>query len=287
MAGYSLVIDISSDEENTRHSTPLKTVPVNMVGRLDLSDSSTEVYRGSDAELESIPESPAKETPTPKKKKRLTRVSFALHEDVDSDDYYEEPETPTLPPQSKEKENFPTLGNERKRGSIVVQGGDGPSADDLEALYDLDLEDRQFFRSLGRGNNVAKKPSQPPFKPCRKVNAPRTQLADSSLNDLNEPIKPPEITQEEREHFENMVRELEEEEKRIARMTAGRGRGPHQMRNYLSRPSVLVTKEIPHCHGLPTYLARRGALSRPAPGRGCEWCFALGRGRGRGYCKYH
>ena len=28
-------------------------------------------------------------------------------------------------------------------------------------------------------------------------------------------------------------------------------------------------------------------LSRPAPGRGCEWCFALGRGRGRGYCKYH
>ena len=226
MAGYSLVIDISSDEENMRHSTPLKTVPVNMVGRLDLSDSSTEVYRGSDAELESSPESPAKETPTPRKKKRLTRVSFTLPEDVDSDDYYEEPETPTLPPQSKEKENFPTLGNERKRGTIVAQGGNGPSADDLEALYDLDLEDRQFFRSLGRGNNVAKKPGQPPFKPCRKVNAPLTQLADSSLNDLNEPIKPPEITQEEREHFENMVRELEEEEKRIARMTAGRGRGP-------------------------------------------------------------
>ena len=77
MAGYSLVIDISSDEENMRHSTPLKTVPLNMVGRLDLSDSSTEVYRGSDAELESSPESPAKETPTPRKKKRLTRVSFA------------------------------------------------------------------------------------------------------------------------------------------------------------------------------------------------------------------
>ena len=133
MAGYSLVIDISSDEENMRHSTPLKTVPVNMVGRLDLSDSSTEVYRGSDAELESSPESPAKETPTPKKKKRLTRVSFALPEDVDSDDYYEEPETPTLPPpQSKEKENFPTLGNERKRGTIVAQGGNGPSADDLK-----------------------------------------------------------------------------------------------------------------------------------------------------------
>ena len=103
MAGFSLVIDISSDEENTRYSTPLKTLPVNMVGRLDLSDSSTEVYRGSDVELDSIPESPAKETPTPKKKKRLTRVSFALPEDVDSDDYYEEPETPTLLVKVKKK----------------------------------------------------------------------------------------------------------------------------------------------------------------------------------------
>ena len=27
--------------------------------------------------------------------------------------------------------------------------------------------------------------------------------------------------------------------------------------------------------------------SRPAPGRGCNFCFVLGRGRGRGYCKYH
>ena len=78
MAGYSLVVDISSHEENTRYSTPLKTLPVNMVGRLDLSDSSTEVYRGSDAELESIPESPAKETPTPKKKKRPCPKTLTL-----------------------------------------------------------------------------------------------------------------------------------------------------------------------------------------------------------------
>ena len=230
MAGYSLVIDISSDEENTRYSTPLKTLPVNMVGRLDLSDSFTEVYRGSDAEMESIPELPAKETPTPKKKKRLTRVSFALPEDVDSDDYYEEPETPTLPPQSKEKENFTILGNERKRRTTVVQGGNEPSADDLEALYGLDLEDHHFFRSLGRGNSVAKKPSQPPFKPCKRIISPRSQTARSSVNDLNEPIRPPVMTQEEKEHFDNMIRELEEEEKRITRMTAGRGRGPHQTR---------------------------------------------------------
>ena len=289
MAGYTLVIDISSDEENMKHSTPIKTLPVNMVGRLGLSDSSTEAYHGSEPELDSISESPVRMTPTPKKRKRLTKVSFALPpaKNVDSDDYYEEPETPTLSPQIKGKENFPLLGNERKQETAVTQKENEPSVDELEALYGLHIEDRQYFKSVGRGENKAKKSRQPPFKPCRKVNAPRMQLADSSLNDLNEPIKPPEITQEEREYFENMVRELEEEEKRIARMAAATGRGPHQMRNYLSQPSVLVTKEIPHCHGLPTYLARRGALSRPAPGRGCQWHFALGRGRGRGYCKYH
>ena len=107
MAGYSLVIDISSDEENMRHSTPLKTVPVNMVGRLDLSDSSTEVYRGSDAELESSPESPAKETPTPRKKKRLTRVSFALPEDVDSDENYKNPRLLPSPLKVKKKKISP------------------------------------------------------------------------------------------------------------------------------------------------------------------------------------
>ena len=286
MAGYTLVIDISSDEENINHSTPIKTLPVNMVGRLGLSDSSTEAYRGSDPELDSISESPVKMTPTPKKRKRLTKVSFALSpaENVDSDDYYEEPETPTLPPQVKGEENFRSLGNERKRETAVTQKENEPSVDELEALYGLDIEDRQYFKSVGRGENNAKKSRQ---QALQKSKRPRTQLVESSLNDLNEPIKPPEVTQEEREYFENMVRELEEEEKRIARMTAGRGRGPHRMRIYISQPSVLVTKEIPHCHGLPTYLARRGALSRPAPGRGCEWCFALGRGRGRGYCKYH
>ena len=48
MDNYALVIDISSDEENQRYSTPIKTLPVNMVGRLNLSDSSVEVWRGSE-----------------------------------------------------------------------------------------------------------------------------------------------------------------------------------------------------------------------------------------------
>ena len=42
MNNYALVIDISSDEENQRYSTPIKTLPLNMVGRQDLSDSSVE-----------------------------------------------------------------------------------------------------------------------------------------------------------------------------------------------------------------------------------------------------
>ena len=51
MDNYALVIDISSDEENNRYSTPIKTVPMNMVGRLDLSDTSTEVHPGSEKEF--------------------------------------------------------------------------------------------------------------------------------------------------------------------------------------------------------------------------------------------
>ena len=42
MNGYSLVIDISSDEEYARTSTSLKSLPLYMVG--SLSDSSTEVF---------------------------------------------------------------------------------------------------------------------------------------------------------------------------------------------------------------------------------------------------
>ena len=51
MYNYALVFDISSEEENNRYSTPMETLPVNIVGGMDLSDSSVEVWRGSDAEL--------------------------------------------------------------------------------------------------------------------------------------------------------------------------------------------------------------------------------------------
>ena len=97
MSGYPLVIDISLDEENNRCSTPLKPLLLNMVGTL--SDSSVEVWRGSDADLDSTFESdcsPSKIAPTPKKKKKLGKVRFNLPSTVSpaSDThFYEEPDT--------------------------------------------------------------------------------------------------------------------------------------------------------------------------------------------------
>ena len=72
MNGYSLVIDISSDEGMT--SKPIKTVPVNMVGKLNISDSSLEAWRSSDAELDSTFETDRdvkKRNPHPKRKSSL------------------------------------------------------------------------------------------------------------------------------------------------------------------------------------------------------------------------
>ena len=32
---------------------------------------------------------------------------------------------------------------------------------------------------------------------------------------------------------------------------------------------------------------KKKGVSRPTPGRSCDFCYVLGKGRGRGYCKYH
>ena len=53
MDNYALVIDISSDEENQRYNTPIKTLPLNMVGKLNLSVSSVQVWIGSEADFNS------------------------------------------------------------------------------------------------------------------------------------------------------------------------------------------------------------------------------------------
>ena len=75
MNGYSLVIDISSDEENVRYSTLLKTLPVNMVG--NLCYSLIEAWCGSDPDLNSTFESgcsPEKKKTEPEGKEREGNV---------------------------------------------------------------------------------------------------------------------------------------------------------------------------------------------------------------------
>ena len=174
MNGYSLVIDISSDEDNNRCSTPLKTLPLNTVSTL--SDSSTEVFRGSEAETNSTSESdcsPKRRGPTPSKKKKLGRVSFNLPPAVNPNsdtDFYEKPDTPPSQPQTKptpvlkEKANIPQLGNEKAPKTVKLNDLNEPSLAELDALHGLDIEDRQFFATVSRGRTHygAKENAPPP-----------------------------------------------------------------------------------------------------------------------------
>ena len=97
-----------------------------------------------------------------------------------------------------------------------------PSLAELEALYGLDLEDRNYLTSLGRGRGrYATNINQPHLK---------KNLHPDGI------IGPPECCPEEIERLEKEVRELDEEERKIRDMKAGRGRGPLQSRNYNGRP---------------------------------------------------
>ena len=226
MNSYSLVIDISSDEENAKTSTPLKTLPLNMIG--SLRDSSIEVYRGSDAELVSTSESPETE-PTPKKKRKTGRVTFNLTVADSDTDYYEEPDTPQrLPspikrtPVLKETEKIPVLGNERIPNAAKLNDSNEPSLEELEALYGLDLEDRNYLASLGRGRG----------RHATNINQPH--LKENLRPNII--IRPPECCPEEMERLEKEASELDEEERKIRDMKAGRGRGPLQSRKNNGRP---------------------------------------------------
>ena len=147
---------------------------------------------------------------------------------------------------------------------------------ELEALYSLGLEDRCYLASLGRGRG---RHTMNIKQPHLKENLHPDGIAG-----------PPECCPEEIERLEKEVRELDEEERKIRDMKAGRGRGPLQSRKYNGRPPVIIRKEIPHCYALPLSLASRGALARPAPGRNFTCCSSItvfGRGRGQGRGNYH
>ena len=85
---YSLVIDISSEEENNRYITPNETLPVNMVGWINLSDSSVEVWRGSEADLESTQDSISTFDADPEE-----TFIVETQKEIESDEYYEEPDS--------------------------------------------------------------------------------------------------------------------------------------------------------------------------------------------------
>ena len=113
---------------------------------------------------------------------------------------------------------------------------------------------------------------QTPLRPSQAAKiSPKQKTTAEYLNNLNEPPLP---------DLEALCR-VDLDEKNLY-VSAGRGRGPHKMRNYAIQPPVKVVKELPHCLGLPVFLATRGVLARPAPGRNYNYCPEIARGRGKG-----
>ena len=151
MDNYALVIDISSDEENHRYSTPIKTLPLNMVGRLNLSDSSVEVWRGSEADLNSTQESVSTFESD-------TEGAFIVesHQKENSEDYYEEPDSsrempeltraPILADITNEKEYAPPSKTEK------LNDLDEPSIKEIEETHGLSLTE-DYYCTAGRGNS--------------------------------------------------------------------------------------------------------------------------------------
>ena len=67
------------------------------------------------------------------------------------------------------------------------------------------------------------------------------------------------------QYLEKMVLDLEEEETKIDYMKAGRGRGPHQVRNYISRPSIVVKRKFRIATVYPCLLLQEGPCHDPLP----------------------
>ena len=97
-----------------------------------------------------------------------------------------------------------------------------PSLAELEALYGLDLEDQNYLASVGRGRG----------RHATNINQPH--LKENLCPNII--IRPSECCPEEVERLEKEVCELDEEERKIRDMKAGRGRGPLQSRKYNGRP---------------------------------------------------
>ena len=146
---YALVIDISSDEENHRYSTPIKSLPVNMVGRLNLSDSSVEVWRRSEADLNSTQESASTFKSDPEE-----AFVAESHLKENSEDYYEETDSsremptltraPVLTDITNEKEYVPPSKTEK------LNDLDEPSIKEIEKTHGLSMTE-DYYCTPGEG----------------------------------------------------------------------------------------------------------------------------------------
>ena len=158
MDNYALVIDISSDEEKHRYSTPIKTLPVNMVGRLNLSDSSVEVWRGSEADLNSTQESVSTFESD-------TEEAFVVesHQKENSEDYYEQPDSsrempeltraPVLADITNKKEFVPPSKTEK------LNDIDEPSIKEIEETHGLSMTE-DYYCTAGRGIHLLPRESE-------------------------------------------------------------------------------------------------------------------------------
>ena len=154
MDNYALVIDISSDEEVNRYGAPIKTLPVNMVGMLSLSDSSVEVWRGSEADLEFWQTSISTFNSEPKEVFVVKR-----QKGNDSDDCYEEPDSsrdmPELTP-APIRNDITNAGKQEDSPSTKVEKLDDlsePSVREIENSYGFNLDAGELHCLAGRGNS--------------------------------------------------------------------------------------------------------------------------------------
>ena len=162
-----------------------------MVGTLNLSDSSVEVEKSSEADLDSSTLSastfepgcsPKKIKISPSKKKRNAKVTFKLGNDQDTeseDNYFEERETPRqLPPlQSapvlREISNISATRNKTTTKTNALNDLTELPLANLEGIYSLDLEDKEYYATVGRvrGPHSIRtvRPRQPPVLVTREI----------------------------------------------------------------------------------------------------------------------
>ena len=203
MDNYTLVIDISSDEENKRYSTPIKTLPVNLLGRLNLSDSPVEVWRGSEADFESTGES-ASTFESDQEEAFIVEKQGG----TDSDDYFEEPDSSREMPELTRAPMLRDITNERKREYIPPSKTEKlndlrePSIEEIEEAHGIKLND-EYYCTAGRGNSFTSAKNQRARKhsvrvireipyctrvPAFKARGALSRHASSRCNNCNEGV---------------------------------------------------------------------------------------------------